>query len=66
MFGMDYFPDEGLMDHSLHTAIINRQGRLAANIEGNQFTADQLGDLVKTLLESSTRASGTITAQLDR
>jgi protein SCO1/2 len=54
------------MDHSLHTAIINRQGRLAANIEGNQFTADQLGDLVKTFLESSTRASGTITAQLDR
>jgi protein SCO1/2 len=52
LFGMDYFPDEGLMDHSLHTAIINRQGKLVTNIEGNQFTADQLGDLVQTVLNS--------------
>jgi protein SCO1 len=50
LFGLDYFPDEGLMDHSLHTAIIDRQGRLVANIEGNRFTADQLGDLVQTVL----------------
>lgn len=50
MFGMDYYPDEGLMNHSLHTAIIDRQGRVVANIEGNQFTADQLGDLVQTTL----------------
>lgn len=50
MFGMDYFPDEGLMNHSLHTAVIDRQGKLVANIEGNQFTAEQLGDLVHTVL----------------
>jgi protein SCO1/2 len=50
MFGMDYFPEEGLMSHSLHTAIIDRRGKLVANIEGNRFTADQLGDLVKTVL----------------
>jgi protein SCO1/2 len=50
LFGMDFFPDEGLMNHSLHTAIIDRKGRLVTNIEGNQFTADQLGDLVQTLL----------------
>ena len=50
MFGVDFFPDEGLMDHSLHTAIIDRQGKLAANIEGNQFTAGQLGDLTQTVL----------------
>ncbi len=50
LFGVDYFPDEGFMDHSLHTAIIDRQGKLVANIEGNQFTADQLGDLVQTIL----------------
>jgi protein SCO1 len=55
LFGVDYFPDEGLMDHSLHTAIIDRRGRLVANIEGNKFTADQLGDLVQTVL---TRNSG--------
>jgi protein SCO1 len=50
LFGMDFFPEEGLMSHSLHTAVIDRQGRLVANIEGNQFTADQLGDLVEAVL----------------
>ena len=50
MFGMDYFPEEGLMSHSLHTAIIDRKGKLVANIEGNRFTADQLGDLVNSVL----------------
>ena len=54
LFGEDYFPDEGLMDHSLHTAIINRQGRLVANLEGNEFTAQQLGDLVQTVLSGPT------------
>ncbi len=53
MFGMDYFPDEGLMNHSLHTAIVDQQGKLVTNIEGNQFTADQLGDLVQTVLSRS-------------
>jgi protein SCO1/2 len=50
LFGVDFFSDEGLMTHSLHTAIIDRRGRLFTNIEGNQFTADQLGDLVQTVL----------------
>jgi protein SCO1/2 len=50
LFGVDYFPDEGLMNHSLHTAIIDRQGKLVANIEGNQYTAAQLGDLVEASL----------------
>ncbi len=50
MLGMDFFPDEGLMNHSLHTVVINRQGKVVANIEGNQFTADQLVDLIKSVL----------------
>lgn len=50
LFGVDAFLDEGLMDHNLHTALIDRQGRLVANIEGNQFTAAQLGDLTETAL----------------
>jgi protein SCO1/2 len=50
MFGMNFWPDEGLMTHSLHTAVIDRDGKLAANIEGNQFTAVQLGDLVQVTL----------------
>jgi protein SCO1 len=57
LFGEDYFPDEGLMDHSLHTAIIDRQGRLVVNLEGNEFTAQQLGDLVKTVLSGGTSIS---------
>ena len=52
LFGVDFFPDEGLMNHSLHTAIIDRAGKMVANIEGNQFTADQLGDLTQTVLSS--------------
>ena len=58
---LDYFPDEGLMDHSLHTAIINRQGKLVANLEGNQFTAEQLGDLALTVL--SRRSVGDASSQ---
>ena len=50
LFGQEAFPDEGLMNHSLHTAIIGRTGLLVANIEGNQFTPEQLGDLVQATL----------------
>ena len=50
MFGQEAFPDEGLMNHSLHTVVIGRNGVLVANIEGNQFTPEQLGDLVAATL----------------
>jgi len=50
LFGVDAFPDEGLMNHSVRTALVDRQGRLVANIEGNLHTAAQLGDLVHTAL----------------
>jgi protein SCO1/2 len=53
LFGEDAFQDEGLMTHSLHTAIIDAKGNLAANLEGNEFTAQQLGDLVETELNST-------------
>ena len=33
------------MNHSLHTVLISRSGKLVANLEGNDFTAAQLGDL---------------------
>jgi protein SCO1/2 len=51
MFGMNFWSDEGLLTHTLHTVVIDRQGRLAGNIEGNQFTAQQLGDLVQTVMD---------------
>jgi len=52
-FDMNFYPDEALLVHSFHTAVIDRQDKLAANIEGNEFTAQQLGDLVKTLLDQN-------------
>jgi protein SCO1/2 len=53
MFGVNFWPDEAELMHSLHTVIIDQQGKLAANLEGNQFTARQLGDLVQSILERS-------------
>lgn len=50
MFGMNFWLSEGLLTHPLHTVLIDRKGRLAANIEGNQFTPQQLGDLVETVM----------------
>jgi protein SCO1 len=50
MFGVEAFPDEGLMNHSLQTAIVDRSGVIVASIEGNQYTPEQLGDLVQTAL----------------
>jgi protein SCO1/2 len=50
MFGMDFWSEEGLLTHSLHTVIIDRDGKLAANLDGNQFTAKELGDLVQAVM----------------
>jgi len=50
MFDMNFWREEGLLTHSLHTIVIDRNGQLAANIEGNQFSAQQLGDLVETVM----------------
>jgi protein SCO1/2 len=51
LFGVNFVPDEGLFVHSLHTAVIGRDGKLVANLEGNEFTPEQLGDLVGTELD---------------
>jgi protein SCO1/2 len=50
-FGVAFYPDEGQLIHSLHTLIIDRQGKLVANLEGNEFTAEQLGDLVQSVMK---------------
>lgn len=50
LFGVGAWQDEGTLTHSLHTAVIDRQGKLVANLEGNQFTPEQLGDLVQTVI----------------
>jgi protein SCO1/2 len=50
LFGMDFWLDDGSYTHTFHTVVIDRQGRLAANLEGNHFTSQQLGDLVQVML----------------
>ena len=49
-FDMDFYPDEALYIHSFHTVLIDRHGRLAANLEGNEFSSKQLGDLVESVI----------------
>jgi protein SCO1/2 len=51
LFGVHAFVNEGLLDHSLHTVLIDRGGVLVSNIEGNQFTATQLADLTASVLK---------------
>jgi protein SCO1/2 len=51
MFGMNFWSDDGFITHSLHTVILDRKGQLAVNLEGNQFTAEELSDLVQTVMK---------------
>jgi protein SCO1/2 len=51
-FGVEFWKDEGSVIHSLNTVVIDRQGRLAANLEGNAFSAQQLADVVKSSLNT--------------
>lgn len=53
---MNFWPDEGLLTHSLHTVVIDREGKLAANLEGNHFSAGQLGDLVEATMKKGAKA----------
>jgi protein SCO1 len=64
LFGMNFWNDEGFLTHSFHTVVIDREGKLAANLEGNQFTAEQLGDLVETVLSRPGQGAHTSTAKL--
>jgi protein SCO1/2 len=54
-FGMNFWQDEGLITHALHTVILDREGKIVANLEGNEFTAQQLGDLLDSLLRGQRR-----------
>lgn len=54
-FGVAASQDEGFVTHSLHTAVLDRQGRVAANLEGNEYTAKQLGDLIESVMNQGDR-----------
>jgi protein SCO1/2 len=51
--GVQYWAEEGLITHSLQTAIVDRDGRLRAIVEGKEFTTKQLGDLVEHALAAA-------------
>ena len=50
-FGIEYWPDQGLITHTLQTAVIDREGRLRASVEGRGFSGRQIADLVGTVLD---------------
>jgi len=54
MFGVAAWQDEGILTHSLHTVVIDRNRKLAANLEGNGYSAKQLGDLVEAVMNRVT------------
>jgi protein SCO1/2 len=50
-FGVEFWKDEGSLIHSFGTSVVDRGGKLAASLEGNQFSAKQLGDLVQAVMQ---------------
>jgi len=50
LFGVEFWPEEGLITHTLRTAVIDRDGRLAATVEGKDYSGEQLSDLLDTVL----------------
>ena len=50
-FGLVYWPEDGSIAHSVVTAILDREGRLAALIEGTNHRAAQIGDVIAKQLE---------------
>ncbi len=50
-FGVVYWSEEGAITHTSSTALIDRDGNLAALVEGSSFTSQQLIDLVSSELD---------------
>ena len=50
LLGVEFYPEEGMLTHSLQTVVISRDGRLVARIEGKNFSTRQLADLVELQL----------------
>ena len=56
MFGLLYWAEDYAITHSNSTAVIGRDGRLAAFVEGAVYTAEQLGDLIEAALSAKPTA----------
>lgn len=49
-FGIEFWPEEGLFTHTLQTAVVDREGRLFATLEGKEYSVQQLADVVQAAL----------------
>lgn len=49
-FGLVYWAEEGSLSHTSATSILDREGRLAAILEGSSYRVDQLADLIASQL----------------
>ena len=50
LFGLVYWPEDGVITHTSMTAVVGRDGRLGALVEGTAYRADQLQALVSNFL----------------
>jgi protein SCO1/2 len=50
IFGLVYWPEEGSITHTVATAVIGRDGKLAALIDGSSYRPEQLRDLIQHTL----------------
>ena len=51
MFGVEYWPEEGLITHTLQTAVIDKDGRLAEQAQVKDYSGKQMADLVGSALD---------------
>jgi protein SCO1/2 len=52
-FGLLYWAEENMIAHGVLTAVIDRQGRLAAMIEGSRYRPQELRDLIERTLSAA-------------
>jgi len=50
-FGMNYWPEEGLITHTSVTGVLSRDGKLVALVEGSGYRVSELGDLIEREVE---------------
>jgi protein SCO1/2 len=52
-FGLVFWPEENMIAHTVVTAVVGRQGRLAALIEGASYRPAELSDVIASTLETT-------------
>jgi len=47
LFGIEFYPDEGMITHTMLTTVIAPDGKLFAALEGKNYSIGQLADIVR-------------------